>query len=412
VTGGGWRSTAETNCGAYVWDESTGRLLSNIQAYANVTFAGAIRPDGKMVALSSRDGRARLFDMNGPKPLFEQRQPVPIGAANFSPDGRLLLTGGGRGNRGQAQLWNVTTGALANPPCDFEAPVVAVAFDPDGRTAVAGTRKGAIQVWDAATGQSVGPIQMTPPKLDPRVAALPTALDPGSRILMLFGREDARWWEPAAGRPSASLPVLDKNVTAVAFSPDGQTVLIGDMGKTIRLWDVATGQFRGERRAAGAIPWHIAFNPDGSRFLTVTGDSAADWGKVQIWDTATATPSGPPLPPRVAVTAVAFHPDGRTIAAGGRDGDVRFWDGPTGKSLGPPLNHSGAVRAVAFDKAGQRLAVAGADGTIRVWPVSEPMSGTPTEVRRSIEKLTGHELDSNDRVRPVNDAKRPSTSGT
>ena len=108
-TGGGWRSTAETDCGAYVWDEFTGRLLNTVRSYANVSFAGAFRSDAKMVALSSRDGRARLFDMSGPKPLFEQRQPVPIGAAMFSPDGRLLLTGGGRGNRGQAQLWDLTT---------------------------------------------------------------------------------------------------------------------------------------------------------------------------------------------------------------------------------------------------------------------------------------------------------------
>jgi WD40 repeat protein len=146
--------------------------------------------------------------------------------------------------------------------------------------------------------------------------------------------------------------------------------------------------------------------------LTVTGDSAADWGKVQVWDMATATALGPPLPPRVAVTAVAFHPDGRTIAAGGRDGDVRFWDGPTGKSLGPPLIHSGAVRTVAFDKTGQRLAVAGADGTIRVWPVPDPANGPPADVRKKIETLTGHELDANDGVRPLKDADRRSLPGS
>ena len=249
---------------------------------------------------------------------------------------------------------------LARPPCDFEAPVVAVAFDPEGRTAVAGTRKGAIHIWDATTGQSVGPIQTAPQKLDPRVAALPTALDPGSRILMLFGREDARRWEPAAGRPSASLPVLDKNVTAVAFSPDGQTVLIGDMGKTIRRLgcDHRPIPRRAPRRRGHSVAYCVQsrrqslFDRDGQQRRRLGKSANAGCGDRDTIGSAAAAPC---------------RGDGRCIssrwsapiAAGGRDGDVRFWDGPTGKSLGPPLNHSGAVRAVAFDKAGQRLAVAG-----------------------------------------------------
>jgi WD40 repeat protein len=175
--------------------------------------------------------------------------------------------------------------------------------------------------------------------------------------------------------------------------------------------DTATGAVFGPPRAAGAIPWHIAFSPDGTRFLTVAGDGSGDWGRVQVWDAAAVIPLGPPLPPRATVSGAAFHPDGRIVAVGGRDGDVRLWDGPSGRPLGPPLTHAGAVRAVAFDAAGQRLAVAGADGIIRVWQMPETIGESPTEVRRRIEKLTGLELDPNGGVRAVPDADRGSVPG-
>jgi WD40 repeat protein len=112
----------------------------------------------------------------------------------------------------------------------------------------------------------------------------------------------------------------------------------------------------------------------------------------------------------VAVSAVTFHPGGRLVAAGGRDGDVRLWDVANGRPVGPPLYNAGPTRAVAFDAAGRRLAAAGDDGTIRVWPVPAPVTGTAADVQRWVTKLTGRRLDAGGAVESAEDADRRTTA--
>lgn len=71
-----------------------------------------------------------------------------------------------------------------------------------------------------------------------------------------------------------------------------------------------------------------------------------------------------------AVTAVAFSPDGRTIATGSYDSTVRLWDGATGKSRRALTGHTDVVTAVAFSPSGRNLATGSADKTMRLWDVA------------------------------------------
>src|SRR5262249_4481398 len=80
-------------------------------------------------------------------------------AVAFSPDSRTIVTGS---KDRTAQLWDAVTGQPIGPPLKHEYPVWAVAFSPDGRTLLTGCgtddrQKGEARLWDAATGQSLGP---------------------------------------------------------------------------------------------------------------------------------------------------------------------------------------------------------------------------------------------------------------
>jgi WD40 repeat protein len=93
-----------------------------------------------------------------------------------------------------------------------------------------------------------------------------------------------------------------------------------------------------------------------------------------------------------SVEAVAFAPDGRTLATGSDDRTVRLWDvrdaerHDRARPLGEELTgHRAAVRALSFAPDGKTLATGSGDHTVRLWDVSDPARAEP-----SGQELTGH----------------------
>ncbi|MED7952152.1 nSTAND1 domain-containing NTPase [Streptomyces sp. BE303] len=127
-------------------------------------------------------------------------------------------------------------------------------------------------------------------------------------------------------------------------------------------------QFAGHGSAVLAV----AYSPDGRTLATGSADHT-----VKLWDTATHRMLATLTGHGSTVMTVAFSPDGRTLASAGADRTVRLWDVSSGRTKGVLTGHTDSVRSVAYLPDGHTLVTGGADRTVNLWDTVTPrMSST------------------------------------
>jgi hypothetical protein len=217
----------------------------------------------------------------------------------------------------------------------------------------------------------------------PTGAVNSVAFSPDGETLAIGNADGTvRLWDVATHRQITALTGPGGAVNSVAFSPDGTTLAGGSTGGTVRRWDMATRRqitALSDPAVTGTVT-SVAFSADGT-----TLRAASPYHTVRVWDLTPPTCTCvAPLNTTITkspATSVALSPDGVTLATGNADGTVRLWDVATGNPIGAPLTGpAGQVTSVALSRDGETLAAGNTDGTVRLWDVA---------THRQITALTG-----------------------
>jgi WD40 repeat protein len=285
--------------------------------------------------------------------------------------------------------------------------IVTAALSRDGHTLATAGSDNRIRLWSLTDPDHPEPLGQ--PLTGPTSTVVTLALSPDGRVLASAGNENSiRFWDiadPARPRPLGQPLVAHTNaILSVAFSPDARTLASSSLDRTVRLWNVTDPAhptalspplFRDiNDRLDTHVATTVAFTPDGRTLAASWTTAGGDAGNfIALWGLAEPTHpdllSMTPNDRTSEETALAFGPDGHTLALGSRDGTIQLWQltDPAGlQPLGAALTgHNGSISQLAFSADGHTLASAGSDTTVRLWDLTEPESARPLG-----EPLTGH----------------------
>ncbi len=150
------------------------------------------------------------------------------------------------------------------------------------------------------------------------------------------------------------------------FAPDGRTFATGCENGTIQIWETATGTPLGPPMQHDDSVLIVAFDPRGNVLAGCSGD-----GNLILWNLTTRKPEGEPIRHKRAVHALCYASDGKRLAAGAADGKVNIYDVDSRTPIGHPLLHPGTIMTVSFCEHDRRLVTATLNDTARIWDVDD-----------------------------------------
>jgi WD40 repeat protein len=184
---------------------------------------------------------------------------------------------------------------------------------------------------------------------------------------------------------------VERSQSVAVLSPNGQVLVTGSVDGSITFYDAKTGAaIETLAHPYATNVFQLAFSPNGKLLATAGGPVEAEWRApaAKIWDAATHKLVASPPGHTELVLAVAFAPDGKTLATCSVDDSIRFWDTTTWKEIPPALGHKEYVAFLAYLPDGRTLATACSNGTMKLWNVATRRELASLKLEMAVQTIT------------------------
>ncbi len=183
-------------------------------------------PDNKLIATAGVD--VKLWDVSSLTEIGTLEHGGWVLAIAFSSDGKLLATGD---ENGQVNVWDIQTRKIVAQLQGDSEYIAAVKFSADNRILAGAGYERKIKLWEVQNWERLG-------TLDNGSTASAISFSPDSNILASTGYESVNLWEVNIGEKIAALTGPRGWMNAIAFSPDGRTLVSGGDDETLQIWNI------------------------------------------------------------------------------------------------------------------------------------------------------------------------------
>jgi WD40 repeat protein/serine/threonine protein kinase len=246
--------------------------------------------------------------------------------------------------------------------------VRAVVLTRDGRGAISGSWDGTLRVWDLESGQLVRTLEAHTDRVNAKAhignaQTGAVAITPdGDRAISASADRTLRLWDLESGQLLRALEGHTDRVNAVAVTPDCDRAISASGDRTLRVWDLKSGQSVRTLEGHLDVVNAVAVTPDSHGAVSASSDHT-----LRVWDLESGQSVRTLEGHLDGVNAVAITPDGRRAISGSADHTLRVWDLESGQSVRTLEGHTNSVTAVFVMPDGRGAISGSADHTVRMW---------------------------------------------
>jgi WD40 repeat protein/serine/threonine protein kinase len=381
-----------------LWEIETGRCLRTLQAHTGSVYSVDLSLDGSLALSAGGDKRVRIWELDTGRCRRTFRgHTEQVNAAILAPKSAYVISGSSDKTlkRWATGLDNPYSAPMAPSRADISHEVISLQDDYEAdlrkaRDALAnGDPVSAAEHTRSArnrSGYSRGPealkiwgelyLHLPRKTLDggwegtvlnghtPGAAAA-IFTPKGDQALSGGADKTIRLWDVASGQVIRTFEGHQGEVVTVCLSRDGRLALSGGQDSITRLWEVSSGKALGTFREQGQAVTSVALSPDNRWALSV---GEAGW--LTIRDTATGNAVRRFQPHQVKVTDIKMSSDGAWVFTASGDHAVKLWNFATGRCVRTFAGHTNWVMSICLSADQQRLLSGSFDKSLRLWEVT------------------------------------------